>query len=139
MITLCLSDYVSNSLGYVLYRYGNFYLRHTLTESDLPFDVQHFLKMDNYPEIAAGNSTGVLDLVMYATERPTLHTDKNRIKGHFRGTVEVRTRLQTGKMTTLLTLDAVMYIINSSIGSGKNRVPVLRLVSKPVSDVAPIN
>ena len=48
---------------------------------------------------------------MYATERPTLHTDKNRIKGHFRGTVEVRTRLQTGKMITLLTLDAVTYII----------------------------
>ncbi|KAK2148262.1 hypothetical protein LSH36_506g00024 [Paralvinella palmiformis] len=106
MITLCLSDYVSNSLGYVLYRYGKFYLRHTLTESELPSGVRNFMNIANYPEIGKGQSTGVFELVMYATKPPTLHTDKNGIKGYLRGTVEVRTRLPTRKMTTLLTLDA---------------------------------
>ncbi|KAK2148267.1 hypothetical protein LSH36_506g01006 [Paralvinella palmiformis] len=34
MMTLCLSDYVGNSLGYAFYTYGTSYLRRTLTESD---------------------------------------------------------------------------------------------------------
>ena len=48
---------------------------------------------------------------MYATEQPTLHTNKDGIKGDLRGTVEIRIRLPTGKVITLLELDVVMLFI----------------------------
>ncbi|KAK2155660.1 hypothetical protein LSH36_234g00020 [Paralvinella palmiformis] len=90
MVAICVSDYVINSLGHVLYRYG--YLTYTvaLTEAEMS------------PEGPAETIT----LLMTATGRPNLNTDKNGIKLYLPATIVIKARQSTGELATVMTLDA---------------------------------
>ncbi|KAK2156324.1 hypothetical protein LSH36_216g04027 [Paralvinella palmiformis] len=61
MVTIFLSDYVSNSLAYAIYTYGSQFLRYSLTQKDLPLKYRHYLNTDIFPPkalvVIAGNMT----------------------------------------------------------------------------------
>jgi len=129
MVTLVLSDYVTNTLGYVIERYGTQFTSYIMTKQDLPEDSRDFLEISGVPDVPDGS----LEFHMRLTDAPRLQTTPGIASGILAGQIGLKVRQTNGslfdvllinmKLTVKLTVDLAgnkVVGIVSSIDFAKN-------------------
>lgn len=108
MVTIWVSDYVLNSMSYVLFKNG--ILKHTLTKRDMPPEDQGFLNTTCtsfecfgflIPQAASAYPNASVEMEMAVSSNPIASVSRAGLKGTGLGTVAFRARLSNGSLVPL--------------------------------------
>ena len=131
MVTLWISDYVLNTVGYVLHKHN--ILHGLVTKNDLPKEQRGYLDTtctsvmcfgNLVPQVAQSFPNASVEMEMVVTAPPTVEITASDVIGHFAGVITYRARLANGSVADLFKtkLNVGMYLniyLNNSVIKGK--------------------
>lgn len=136
MLTIWVSDYVLNTIGYALYRQN--ILRYTLTKRNLPDSFKQFLDITcqrshcfgtTFPFLSTRYPNASVEAEMTATQAPTATISSREFQVTFSGNISIRIRLVDGSLVNFLTLSVTLKVFGWVSLSGTTlRSNVTRIV-----------
>jgi lipopolysaccharide-binding protein len=143
MVTFVLSDFVLNTLGYVLHQHG--VLKYSFTSKDLPPDQRFYLNTTCCPSckcigkflsaVAEAYPDASVEAMMSTSEPPVVVINPTSVTGSMSGTVSAGARLSNGSLAHVFTLKVSAEISILPTLNGSLLVATVSQISETISVV----
>lgn len=138
MVTIWASDYILNTVGYVLYKRG--ILKHNLTKNELPVEERGVLNTTCkslmcfgflVPQAATVYPNATVELEMLASSYPTASISAAGFHGNFAGVINFSARLANGSLAPMFkTKLSVATSLTASLSNMVLKATITDLSSK---------